>query len=1122
MDIETLALSKKYTSSSVTSALTGIASAVVDQDGTKIVVTTNDGQIFELNITNQLTSSETQLIQSLSIVNDKLCLDGEEVGNALSKDQLGILNSVANKVDQTYLNENFYNRINTDGKYATKLNLNSHTNDTTNPHKVELSQLADVIIDSPIDGQPLVYDSVTGKIINKSATTLSDGKVKIDSSSTANYLSQLIDNQTIHVDDGKLVTKTLDGLNVTITEINYLKGMDTNVKALISSIGTAGMYFGGVKQSKEDLSSLTGMSNGLTVIVQADESVSGSPTNTYIYDESNAQWLLVGATNIQIRDFTTSPIDLTKEVTGKLPKTNVDLTDLPTSSDLDNYLDKTTYDSNGNGIVDKAETLNNMTSTTQQIDASVKNSHSHTNNQAIEEATAGVGDGTKVWCDDNTFKTMQSGGSSNGSSVSKSDINGNIINNGEQMVVYDDSDIRYDIDSLNDRSTIGSKLNYLSGYIGERQISVSLNGRLNYNSIYLSYGDRISLNNGIITLKKGTYNIDATCRVIGDNNSAYIGYQLYNRTKGKYEGTTAQSIVFTFTQNVATNPYLKSIIEVTEDNTEYEIRINYVNGNISSIDSGISSLIIEETGRTLLLDPVEHAQDHEVKVATFYINGSKTVPSVTPLVFDRADGNIPLTNNGYIQLTANKTYLFSASIYNNSSTVVQTGIRLYDVTNNVALPVYLGINGQSGTQVKYTPTSDIVVSLCTGASYTFYNNYTQLTVHEIKNPVVVNYTTAQDISNPLMSSQISQEAPIGTVIEYSGTGTPEHYLKCNSIYAIADYQDFAQWIVEKRGKVNYWGGDGITSFGTPKYDVEYTVDYLVPTMTSDTAPSGQVFYSSTDNVNSVGWKAFDGITNFTTYWTGVSNEYQYLGYKFTEPKVVNSYTLATRSYNTNDILLAPRDWQIQGTNDPTLTTWTTLDTQTDIIFTEKAQTKTFIFENNQAFLAYRLYVTKNNGYTTSAYSTSVSVLSFDKATPKFTPCVKYEATHYAINQYGGFQMDTLWEGSASTINSVLTLEKSIYDYDYLIISRYFNGSSGTRNDVGDLILTKKKYGKIVYDPITLTINTGAVNGVSLSYLVEETKFTIKTNTAYSWQSLFIESIIGVKGSIPTVLEGGAL
>lgn len=1122
MDIETLALSKKYTSSSVTSALTGIASAVVDQDGTKIVVTTNDGQIFELNITNQLTSSETQLIQSLSIVNDKLCLDGEEVGNALTKDQLGILNSVANKVDQTYLNENFYNRINSDGKYATKLNLNSHTNDITNPHKVELSQLADVVIDSPIDGQPLVYDSATGKIINKSASTLSDGKVKIDSSSTANYLSQLIDSQTIQVEDGKLLAKTLDGLNVTLTELNYLKGMDTNVKALISSIGTAGMYFGGVKQSKEDLSSLTGMSNGLTVIVQADESVSGSPTNTYIYDESNAQWLLVGATNIQIRDFTTYPIDLTKEVTGKLPKTNVDLTDLPTSSDLDNYLDKTTYDSNGNGIVDKAETLNNMTSTTQQIDASVKNSHSHTNNQAIEEATAGAGDGTKVWCDDNTFKTMQSGGSSSGSSVSKSDINGNIINNGEQIVVYDDTKVQSEINNLNDRSVIGKAPSYLSGYLGSKQTTgLVVGGRIKFDSVYSSTGNKITLNDGIIHLKRGTYTIEASCRTVGGNSSTYTGYQVYNITKGVFEGAFAQAIPTIFSGvTLSYNSQINTKVVVDEE-SDYEIRIIHIAGGaITRIDDESSNLSITELPSVYLLDPVEYAQDHDVKYGTFSTTQTGALTVNSPILLNtRINGTMELDttkhgikliggNNYYIELVASPVLALIKNakffIYNCTDNT-RTEEILCQVSSATATTHWVS----TGSGIYFKPEKDMTITVyCdTNISNIKYdsNSVFNVLVQEIKDPVVVNYTTAQDISNPLMSSQISQEAPIGTVIEYVGNSKPDHYLACNGkIYNIVDYPE----LFNKIG--NKFGGDGTTTFAVPNYSG--TAMDVTPIMTSNTTPIPYVASASSVYNNEAryyAYRAFNGTSaDVNDAWlsAGISTS-QYIMLDFGTPTTVDTVKILINNPNASTV--APKDFTVQGSNNGT--DFAIIKTFSETSWTNNVA-KTLSLDASVTYRYYKVNITSNNGY--SGY-VGISQLRFLSSENKYY--IKCEATHYAINQYGGFQEDVLWEGKASS-NGNYTLLYDPLDYDYIKIICSFSPSSSTSYYTSDYEISKEAIKN--------------ANGVYFSEFVEATGFrmivtfngkTITLNRLlYNWTDASIRKIIGVKGSIPTILEGGAL
>lgn len=1116
MDIETLALSKKYTSSSVTSALTGIASAVVDQDGTKIVVTTNDGQIFELNITNQLTSSETQLIQSLSIVNDKLCLDGEEVGNALSKDQLGILNSVANKVDQTYLNENFYNRINTDGKYATKLNLNSHTNDTTNPHKVELSQLADVIIDSPIDGQPLVYDSVTGKIINKSATTLSDGKVKIDSSSTANYLSQLIDNQTIHVDDGKLVTKTLDGLNVTITEINYLKGMDTNVKALISSIGTAGMYFGGVKQSKEDLSSLTGMSNGLTVIVQADESVSGSPTNTYIYDESNAQWLLVGATNIQIRDFTTSPIDLTKEVTGKLPKTNVDLTDLPTSSDLDNYLDKTTYDSNGNGIVDKAETLNNMTSTTQQIDASVKNSHSHTNNQAIEEATAGAGDGTKVWCDDNTFKTMQSGGNSSGSSVSKSDINGNIINNGEQMVVYDDSEIQSDIASLNNRSTIGESLGYCELRLDNDTVP-SPNNPIIFKDIVVRDNIDYDVATGEFLLKTGKKYIIIASIACGKTTGS-VQYKIRNKTDNVFLSGLLQSISNGQANSVPQTLSVPTIIDCKKDMSVDVYCL--VNSNSQSAYKDRSNIVIYEIGKDVVLDPVKYAQNHEIKYGTFTTTQIGALTANSPILLntiingtmelDTTKNGIKLTggNNYYIELVASPVLALIKNakffIYNCTD-----NIRTEDILCQVSSATATTHWVSTGSGIYFKPEKDMTITVyCdTNISNIKYdgNSVFNVLVQEIKNPVLVEYTTAKDISNPLMSSQISQEAPIGTVIEYVGNSNPDYYLACNGkLYNIADYPE----LFNKIG--NKFGGDGITTFAVPNYSG--TAMDVTPKMTSNTTPTPYVASASSVYGNEAryyAYRAFNGTSvdaNDAWLSAGIATP-QYIMLDFGTPTTVDTVTMLINNPNASTV--APKDFTVQGSNNGT--DFTIIKAFSETSWTSNVL-KTLQLGASVTYRYFKVNITSNNGYSGYVGISQLRLLSSEN---KYY--IKCEATHYAVNQYGGFQEDVLWEGKASS-NGNYTLLYDPLDYDYIKIMCSFSPSSSASYYTSDYEVRKEAIKN--------------ANGVYFSEFVEATGFrmivtfngkTITLNRLlYNWTDASIRKIIGVKGSIPTVMEGGAL
>lgn len=244
-----------------------------------------------------------------------------------------------------------------------------HISNKENPHEVKLKQLKDIIFGSLLDGDALVYDLTTDTWKNKTITIEQDGKIKLNLNGNLDYLENLLDGTTLSVVNDKLIAKSLDGLTVSIAEINTLQGMTGNVKSILDTLSSAGMAFKGVVSTKADLLALTDMQNGYVYIVQADESDTDSPTNTYVYDGTD--WLLIGKTTIQVRDFSVNPIDLTKEVIGILPQDKMDLTDLARISQLDNYLDKANYDINGNGIIDKAETLEGLNKTVSQLNSDI-------------------------------------------------------------------------------------------------------------------------------------------------------------------------------------------------------------------------------------------------------------------------------------------------------------------------------------------------------------------------------------------------------------------------------------------------------------------------------------------------------------------------------------------------------------------------------------------------------------------------------------------------------------------------------------------------------------------------------------------------------------------------------
>lgn len=60
------------------------------------------------------------------------------------------------------------------------------------------------------------------------------------------------------------------------------------------------------------------------------------------------------------------------------------------------------------------------------------------------------------------------------------------------------------------------------------------------------------------------------------------------------------------------------------------------------------------------------------------------------------------------------------------------------------------------------------------------------------------------------------EVPVGTIIEYLGVSAPTYYLECDgSTHNIADYQLLADHIETQFGSVDYFGGDGETTFAVP-------------------------------------------------------------------------------------------------------------------------------------------------------------------------------------------------------------------------------------------------------------------------------------------------------------------
>ena len=68
----------------------------------------------------------------------------------------------------------------------------------------------------------------------------------------------------------------------------------------------------------------------------------------------------------------------------------------------------------------------------------------------------------------------------------------------------------------------------------------------------------------------------------------------------------------------------------------------------------------------------------------------------------------------------------------------------------------------------------------------------------------------------------SAGTPVGEIISFMGNNAPQNYLACDgSEYNISEYQELATHFIKEFGSVNFFGGDGETTFAIPDLRGEF-------------------------------------------------------------------------------------------------------------------------------------------------------------------------------------------------------------------------------------------------------------------------------------------------------------
>ena len=140
---------------------------------------------------------------------------------------------------------------------------------------------------------------------------------------------------------------------------------------------------------------------------------------------------------------------------------------------------------------------------------------------------------------------------------------------------------------------------------------------------------------------------------------------------------------------------------------------------------------------------------------------------------------------------------------------------------------------------------------------------------------------------------------------------------------------------------------------------ESVLDVKVPTMTSNTTPSGEVIYSSVYNSSYPAWKAFD--ENTSTNWAGSSAVNGYIGYDFGTPiKLAKVYF----SHSNHVYASGATTYKIQGYDG---SNW--VDLSDDYSYpSNTAEDKIYSVVTNASYSKFRLYFT--NSGTGDTYDTT--------------------------------------------------------------------------------------------------------------------------------------------------------
>ena len=413
---------------------------------------------------------------------------------------------------------------------------------------------------------------------------------------------------------------------------------------------------------------------------------------------------------------------------------------------------------------------------------------------------------------------------------------------------------------------------------------------------------------------------------------------------------------------------------------------------INSTTNGVIGLLDSATSTQ-----IESAKSSEINVTTIGTNSvsfvCKNVPTIDiPFGVLVGGGGGSSTNGVQIPSIVGDKFFYNgiaqAPVITGLDTVHCTVTGTTSATNigqyTITISLSEGLSWSDGTTADITFTYDIIPI---GVKYTPTDDIqTWLACAEIWDKT--SYTTLADV----LADSDTLEALLanGNAVDYLVRSTTWISSICSdedAMTAIGDSDVCADKLLE-----NY---EWLTAICGSTY-FEEILNVKVPTMTSDTTPVGvgTVSESSYATSDRMGWRAFDGIKNASTYWQSVgssSNETDWV--EFTFPSAVSINRLDISAYKDSSCSNT-QYFKLIAFNDNFVSDSHIIMDETSAIISTDLTEVSFNFANSDKYTSYRLYQWYDTKYygTDLYYSLIHEVQMYGRASSSQSVDMPYEAS----------------------------------------------------------------------------------------------------------------------------------